>query len=49
MKLIEEQRYETKKYANDQSKCYYLFEYNHPAVCNHKPKKLSGGSIFVIV
>ncbi|XP_066916087.1 cation-dependent mannose-6-phosphate receptor-like, partial [Clytia hemisphaerica] len=29
-------------------RCYYLFEYNHPAACVPR-KKLSGGAIFVII
>lgn len=51
MRLIEEARYKTSS-SDTKRKCYYLFEYNHPDVCNHRAaaqKKLSGGAIFLII
>jgi len=49
LKVIEEARYDSGKRHPD-TPCYYLFEYNHPAVCTEKKtSKLSGGAIFMIV
>ena len=52
MRLIEEERYVTDEADNGKDtarRCYYLFEYNHPAACVPRKHKLSGGAIFVIM
>lgn len=48
LKLIEEANYEHSKHSKV-SKCFYLFEFNHPAVCVPRKKKLSGGAVFMII
>lgn len=53
LKVIEEARFHNQKKTDANIHpdriCYFLFEYNHPAVCTRKSKSLSGGAIFCII